>query len=220
MNESSPSPTIDLHTASEEDLACRVQRGCAESFDLLVERLQPRLLFVLRRRMRNFADAEDVAQKTLLRVYEKIQLYNPQQKFSPWLFTIAVRLATDHHRKAQLPTVAGESTAALVDPARDPAQQAMGREAAEDIWALAERVLKPDQWTALWLQYGEDQSVKEIAHTLDRTSVSVRVLLFRARQKLMPHLSQYTESFEPASEMAEASHPLATPTPQLVRMET
>jgi len=221
MNDSSPKTRSEaVSIESDEQLACRAQDGCTTSFTELVARLQPRLLFVLRRRLRNEADAEDVTQKTLLRAYEKLDLYDPSYKFSPWLFTIAFRLAADHHRKSRLPTVAGESASALVDTTPGPAQRAIDREGASDIWALAEKVLKPQQWTALWLQYGEGQTVKEIAVALGRTSVSVRVLLFRARQKLMPHLAQYAEEGDLGAIEAEAVPAQVAPTPQLVRTAT
>ncbi len=219
MNDlSSTTPTAALHATSDEDLARRVQAGCADSFNELAARLRPRLLFVLRRRLRNEADAEDVAQKTLLRAYEKIDIYNPARKFTPWLFTIALRLATDHHRHRQrIPhtQTPGESASAVADPQPTPAQQAIVQEQATDLWALAEKHLKPDQWTALWLLYGEGHTVKEVAQALGRTAVSVRVLLFRARKMLAPHLTKYTEAVD------QKTTNIATPsTPQVVRSES
>ncbi len=199
MNDSSAhNQASKLADVSEEDLARRVQEGCASSFSELAQRLQPRLLFVLRRRLGHYADAEDVTQKTLLRAFEKIHLYNPKQKFSPWLFTIALRLATDHHRKKQLPTTAGEPAYSVIDSQPNPMQQAIEQETSQDLWSMAEKILKPDQWTALWLSYGEGQTVKEIAKSLNRTTVSVRVLLHRARKALVPHLAKFAEleSFE------------------------
>ena len=194
-------PTLDaLHAASEEDLAGRVQVGCNQSFEVLVERLQPRLFFVLRRRLGNYADAEDVAQKTLLRAYEKIHLYDTTRKFSPWLFSIAIRLAADHYRKRQLPTEGtGELAVSVADQRSTPEQLAIEREHSIDLWDIAEQVLKPDQWTALWLLYGEGHAVKEIAQTLNRTAVSVRVMLFRARKALAPHLAEFAEFVDEAT---------------------
>ena len=225
MNDFSPTtPTAALHTTSDEDLARRVQAGCADSFNELAARLRPRLLFVLRRRLQNEADAEDIAQKTLLRAYEKMSLYDPARKFSPWLFTIALRLAADHHRKRQRtpPTqTPGESASAVADPQPTPAQQAITQEQSTDLWALAEQHLKPDQWTALWLLYGEGQTVKEIAQTLGRTAVSVRVFLFRARKTLAPHLAKYSEFVENTGAVDQKTPDIAIPsTPQVVRAES
>ena len=213
--------TAALHAASEEDLACRVQDGCADSFNELAERFRPRLMFVLRRRLQNEADAEDVAQKTLLRAYEKIDLYDLTRKFSPWLFTIALRLAADHHRQQKIPThPTGESASAVVDPQPNPTQQAITNEQSNHLWSHAQRLLKPDQWTALWLFYGEGQTVREIAQSLGRTTVSVRVLLYRARKILTPHLAKYTESVDNNIADEGSTEFICSPTPQVVRAES
>ncbi|MGI9428849.1 MAG: RNA polymerase sigma factor [Bythopirellula sp.] len=206
MNDSSATTSAALHAASEEDLACRVQAGCKESFNELARRLQPRLMYVLRRRLQHESDAEDVAQKTLWRAYEKIHLYNASRKFSPWLFTIAIRLAADHYRLRRLPTdPTGEAAATVIDPAPAPDQTAITSEHSSEIWELAQRLLKPDQWTALWLLYGEGQTTREIAKALNRTTVSIRVLLYRARKTLTPHLKVYTETADDQREEFVAS---------------
>ena len=215
MNESAVTTCAARQVASEEDLACRAQAGCQDSFNELAKRLQPRLLFLLRRRMQNESDAEDIAQKTLLRAYEKIHLYNTSRKFSPWLFTIAIRLATDHYRLRRLPTdPTGDAAATVIDPAPAPDQKAISSEHSADIWELAQRLLKPDQWTALWLLYGEGQSTREIATTLNRTTVSIRVLLYRARKTLTPHLKAYMETADQQQEEFIA------PALQVVRAES
>ena len=201
MNDLPPANrVVTLYAASEEELARRVQEGCHDSFTELVKRLQPRLLFALRRRLPQEADAEDVAQKTLLRAYEKIALYNPKRKFSPWLFTIAFRLASDYHRKRKLPTPPDESAASVPDPHPSPEQRTIANEQSQSLWSLADHLLKPEQWSALWLFYGEDQTVREIAQSLNRTTVSIRVLLYRARKTLAPHLASFVEPVENTSD--------------------
>lgn len=221
LNDSSPAtPTAALHAASEEDLAGRVQNGCADSFNELVARLQPRLLFVLRRRLKHEVDAEDIAQKTLLRAYEKIHLYDPTRKFSPWLFTIAFRLVADHYRQRKIPTEPNnEFATAIVDPQLNPAQQAINSEQSSDLWALAQRHLKPEQWTALWLLYGEGQTAREIAQTLGRTTASIRVLLYRARKKLAPHLAKFAMTTNKFTDEQPTDFVTRT-APQVVRAES
>jgi DNA-directed RNA polymerase specialized sigma24 family protein len=48
-------------------------------------------------------------------------------------------------------------------------------------------MLTEEQHTALWLRYAEELSPREVARVLERSEVSVRVMLFRARQALAPH---------------------------------
>jgi len=221
LNDSSPAtPTAAHPAASEEDLASRVQDGCVDSFNELVARLQPRLLFVLRRRLKHEVDAEDIAQKTLLRAYEKIHLYDPTRKFSPWLFTLAFRLVADHYRLRKIPTEpTDEFSTVIVDPQPTPVQLAINSEQSSDLWKVVQRHLKPEQWTALWLLYGEGQTAREIAQTLGRTTVSTRVLLYRARKKLAPHLAKFAKTTNKFTDDQQADFVTRT-APQAVRAES
>ena len=186
---------------SDEQLAVRVQEGCAASFAVLDHRLRPRLLHVLSRRLSTREDAEDVVQQTLLRVFEKIHLYDPRQRLSPWIFTIALRLAAQYVRRKQIPvTPESDDGHEFVDHARLPEDQAISHEERDQLWTLADKVLKPEQWTALWLFYGEEQSIKEVAQSLGRTKTSVSVLLFRARRTLLPHLRKLTHAMDSSAE--------------------
>jgi RNA polymerase sigma-70 factor, ECF subfamily len=183
---------VDL---SDERLAERVQAGSAEAFAELDRRFRPRLLHVLLRRLPTREDAEDVVQQTLFRMFEKIHLYDSQQRLSPWVFTIGLRLAAQHGRRKQLPAnQEAERPLDLTCPAPGPDEQFSRCEERDQLWDVADRVLKPEQWTALWLFYGEEQSIKEVAQSLGRTKTSVSVLLFRARRTLLPHLKRFAEA--------------------------
>jgi RNA polymerase sigma-70 factor (ECF subfamily) len=189
---------------SDEQLAARLQDGCAESFAELDRRLRPRLLHVLMRRLPTREDAEDVVQQTLFRVFEKIHLYDSNQRLSPWVFTIGLRLAAQHGRRKQLPVnQETERPLDLTCPAPGPEEQLSRREDRDHLWDVADRVLKPEQWTALWLFYGEEQSIKEVAQSLGRTKTSVSVLLFRARRTLLPHLKRFSKEGHAAELMPE-----------------
>jgi RNA polymerase sigma-70 factor (ECF subfamily) len=196
-----PTATTDPADRSDEQLAQRVQDGCAESFAELDRRLRPRLLHVLTRRLPTREDAEDVVQQTLLRVYEKIHLYDPRQRLSPWIFTIALRLAAGHSRRKTLPMGQQvDGPLELTDGSHSPPEQASRREERDQLWQIADRALKAEQWTALWLFYGEEQSIKEVAQSLGRTKTSVSVLLFRARKALLPHLKKLTVTEDDAAD--------------------
>ncbi len=201
---------IPLTDHTDERLAERVQAGCGESFAELDRRLRPRLLHVLTRRLPTQEDAEDVVQQTLLRVFEKIGLYDTRQRLSPWVFTIAVRLAAQQMRRKCLPMgQEAERQLELIDRTAAPDEQASRREERDNLWTVADRVLKTEQWTALWLFYGEEQSIPEVAQSLGRTKTSVSVLLFRARKILLPHLKKLfvTDHWQGESELAETPLP-------------
>jgi RNA polymerase sigma-70 factor, ECF subfamily len=192
--------TIRLDTSSEEALARRVQLGCVRSYEELDRRLRPRLVYLLTKRTGNREDAEDLAQQALMRAYQKIDRYNPRRGFRPWLFTIAIRLSIDAHRKRGI-RATGEGIERAQDSGPGPAETVSRRDGQRWLWALADRVLDPTQRTALWLHYGEQQNAKEIAGALGITAVHVRVLLYRARRTLMAHLDK------PASKRARRADP-------------
>ena len=58
----------------------------------------------------------------------------------------------------------------------------------ETLWATAKRVLKPLQFEALWLRYGEDLTIEETAHVMKTNQIRVRVLVHRARGILVRHV--------------------------------
>jgi RNA polymerase sigma-70 factor (ECF subfamily) len=55
------------------------------------------------------------------------------------------------------------------------------------LWEAA-RALGGDRYRVLWLRYGEDMSIEEIAAVVGRTKLAVRVLLHRARTSLAGRL--------------------------------
>jgi len=168
------------HEPSSEELARRAQRGCRASFAELVRRYAPRLQAFLCQRTSDYHDAEDLVQETFVKAYQNIERYRPSYKFSTWLFTIATRLAVSHGRKMR-------ARLRLIRPARHRsrwAEPAGPRERHEDLWLLARR-LTENQYRVLWLKYGQEMSIKEIAQIMHRSQVSVKVLLYRARISLL-----------------------------------
>ena len=76
-------------------LMLEVREGNAAAFEELVLRYQGRLLTVLRHLVGSREQAEDLAQEVFLRVYRARESYQPEAKFSTWLYTIANHLAAN-----------------------------------------------------------------------------------------------------------------------------
>ncbi len=64
------------------------------------------------------------------------------------------------------------------------------REEADNLWTLAKEVLGSEQYTAMWLRYGEDLSVAEVASAMRKTQVGIRVLLHRSRSLLVKTMTE------------------------------
>jgi len=90
---------------SDEQLLLSYRMGDRASFARLVERYQRELFHFLVRFLGDRAAAEDVFQEAFLQVHQSANLFDPQRRFKPWLFTIAANKARDLIRaQARRPT--------------------------------------------------------------------------------------------------------------------
>ncbi len=62
-------------------------------------------------------------------------------------------------------------------------ERSNAKENMDNLWQQARR-LPASQYTALWLRYAEDMSVREVAGVMGKTQVYVKVLLYRGRKRL------------------------------------
>jgi RNA polymerase sigma-70 factor (ECF subfamily) len=174
-------PKPSIAAISAEELAVRAREGSRVSFDELVARYRPRLVAFLARRLADPADAEDVAQETFLRAYDRLAQYDPSRPFATWLFTIGKNVAANH--------ALARSRRDARDRDSRPADTAIEDGAgASDLWQRAQAILSPDAYRMLWLRYAQGLTVREVAAELDRSSVAVKVMLFRARRRLLQEI--------------------------------
>ncbi len=180
------SPKLSQQT--DEELAARVAAGSRDSFEELVCRYSPRLFHFLRHKAQSDQDIEDIIQETFIKVYHNIDRYNPEWKFSTWLFTAANRLAISRLRYLN---VRSDSYMPHKPPS-GPEEEFIQNEEAKNLWDLAQTLPKR-QHEALWLRYLEGMSLIEIAEVLDIKQIHARVLLHRARLNLAKKLALTSE---------------------------
>jgi RNA polymerase sigma-70 factor (ECF subfamily) len=182
-----PAPTVEpaIVDMTAEQLAVAAQRGRRDCFELLAQRMRPRLHAFLRGKTARAEDADDLAQETLLRACDRLDQYDPRWRFSTWLFTIGAHLAADHFRTARRTTPVAEPG----DLASSADQVGAGdrfadRDAGRRLWQAARRALSERDYRLLWLRYADDLPVEDIAAQLGLRAAHVKVLLFRARRRL------------------------------------
>ncbi|MBL9199349.1 MAG: RNA polymerase sigma factor SigZ [Opitutaceae bacterium] len=115
----------------------------AAEFDSAVAELSARVRGFIRRRVRDDATADDLAQETLLRVYRSRAALRDGQRLEAWLYRIARTTLIDHYRRrppgAELP-------ADLADDRAEPADEvtaAMTRSLRRFLGELPERYREP-----------------------------------------------------------------------------
>ena len=164
--------------------------GDERAFDALFERWAGRVLRFVERMVGEASVAEDLVQETFVRVWRARERYQPEARFSTWLFTIAGNAARNElrrpfHRAPHDRVDDAEEGAPLVLAADDPPADVVvdarrtghGLEA-----ALAE--LPERQREALWLRAVEGLSYAEVAEALATSEKSVKALIHRARVAL------------------------------------
>jgi RNA polymerase sigma-70 factor (ECF subfamily) len=164
--------------SGEATLIDRARRGSAEAFTDLVGKYRPGLMRFLLTRSASFADAEDALQDTLISAYRYLNSYDSRWRFSTWLYRIAINNAA-RIRRAETVELGD-----LGDTENDPLAQCIAASEHENLWLAARRLLTDEVYTAMWLRYVEDMSMKDIATVLERTVSWTKVNLMRGRKIL------------------------------------
>jgi RNA polymerase sigma-70 factor (ECF subfamily) len=129
------------------------------------------------------AEAEDIVQETLIKVWNKREEWNSLESIEAYCLTLTKNLAIDMREKMDART---EELTEQHDRTQDDANPYEVLEQKERLmWVhrLMEE-LPEKQRTIMQMRDIEEKSYQEIAEALDITQEQVKVNLFRARQKV------------------------------------
>lgn len=155
-------------------------RGEPRAFEQLVDKYQKPIFNVAYRMVRDYDDAEDIAQNAFVKAYENLSAYNPKHKFFSWLYRMAVNEALNFlKQKNRLQGLSEDLQAGEQSPDKR-YEEAELSESLHD--ALME--LKVDHRAAIVLKHFEDLSYRDIGYILEIPEKTVKSRLFTARQLL------------------------------------
>jgi RNA polymerase sigma-70 factor, ECF subfamily len=197
-------PRVEVMARSDVQLMLAVKEGDELSFELLLRRYRTPLVNFLNRMVRDSGLAEDLAQEVFMRVYRARKEYEPNAKFTTWLFRIATNLALNavrdgRHRQMEISIDEkmddGEQEQARLDVA-DKTPNIENRLLARDRAAVirnAVESLPEKQRAAVLLHKYVELDYSEIARTLDCSESALKSLLFRAYETLRVQLAPLVE---------------------------
>jgi RNA polymerase sigma-70 factor (ECF subfamily) len=177
----------------------RIRDGDFAAFEQLIEIHQRSVIGTVAKMLGNPSEAEDISQQVFIRVWKSAARYEPQAKFTTWLFTITRNLVFNEVRRRQRkPTVSvqerEETTHRVVEdvqgssPDEDLLRSEMEAAIDRAIEALPEK-----QRLAVVLRRYEEMPYEEIGVVLSMSVPAVKSLLFRARTQLKESLQKYLD---------------------------
>ena len=166
--------------------------GEPETFGPIVERYQDAVFAVALARLRNFADAEDIAQEVFVEAFECLGRLNNPSRLGAWLRSIAIHRCIDHLRKRRenvgLEEIAEQVEAPSANPHTEIEQQELRNQVMVAIGQLSK---KQSETTTLFYINGYSQ--QEIASIQEVPIGTVRRRLHDAREKLKEGMIELVE---------------------------
>jgi len=184
---------VDHRNTDEAALVRRVQARDEMAFREIVERYQAKVFSIIFGILRNHNDAEDIAQQVFSKIYFSIKNFDFRSSLLTWIYKITVNECYDYLRKKRVRKLVYES-----DFSEEDAQRMQNTDAAIDQnpavdTRLAQRdligklmgKLSSEDRSLLLLKEVEGHSVEELSQMTGMNENTIKVKLFRARQKLL-----------------------------------
>lgn len=176
-----------MSDTSDEELLSLYADGDQAAARALMLRHAPRVLSLARRLLKDPAEAEDVTQEAMLRLWKIAPDWRTgEAKVSTWLYRVGSNLCTDRLRKKR--GVGLDEAPEMADETPNAENQMIAADRGHALRQAMDR-LPERQKLALTLRHLEEQSNPEIAEALETSVEAVESLLSRARRALAADLS-------------------------------
>lgn len=180
----------DIRILSDAELVSSVVAGRDSGFEELVRRYQRPIISYIYRMLNDYESSLDVSQEVFIKVYNSLERYSCDYKFSTWLYRIAHNAAIDHLRRnsvnaQSLETENGDGAyqIQIESPHPTPEQERERSEWRTEIEAVVKRL--PTAYRDLiLLRHSRDLSYEEIAEVTALPLGTVKNRLFRAREMM------------------------------------
>jgi len=169
----------------------KVLQGDTNAFAYLIDKYKNMVYTISIKIVKDHEDAEEIAQDSFLKAYQKLDTFKGKSKFSTWLYTIVYRNSISKIRKKNIVTT--DIDAFVLDnhttDLEFPQIEAIKNGEQKKYVAKAINNLKEMDALLITLFYLNENSVEEIEQITGLTKTNVKVKLFRARKKLFNELS-------------------------------
>ncbi|MDJ1467247.1 RNA polymerase sigma factor [Xanthocytophaga flava] len=171
----------------------RVLQGDVSAYRFLVERYKKMVYSISLKILNDAQHAEDAAQDSFVKAYERLHTFERKSKFSTWLYTITYRLCLNKLKEMKREfTFLTEQLPKWEDEERvlpgSFNEQDQERIIKESIQALPQQ-----EGLLVLLYYYEEKSIREIEQITGLMASNIKIKLHRARKVLERKLSYLIE---------------------------
>ncbi len=185
---------------SDEQLMMDFVNGNNEAMEMIYQRYKDKIFGFAYRMTASTSLAEEITSETFLAVIRNREAFDPNYKFSTWIFAIAKNKALDHLRSRRLLLFSWFKRdeedrgfeEGVVGEGEDP-RQALEMSDLQELVQRAVADLPLEQRQAFVLREYNNLSYEEIARIMDVSLSKVKVLIYRARQSLINRLRPFIE---------------------------
>ena len=188
-----PKARVDYQSTPEGSLVQRAQAGEEAAFREIVERYQSKVFSIIHGIVRQRNDVEDIAQQVFAKVFLSLRSFDFRSSLITWIYKITVNECFDYLRKRKVRKLVYES-----DMSEDEARRVENSEPSVDRQVpMDESLASRDYAVKLLTRVSEEErmllvmkevegfSVEELAQKTGMNENTIKVKLFRARQKLV-----------------------------------
>jgi len=169
---------------NEQELIAQILDGDEEAYAILIDRYKEGLYRHCFRFTHDEDEAEDIAHEAFIEAFVHLDRYNPQFRFSTWLYKIATNLALTHLRKRRTVRLDEGELDRIMSDLPGTIDLAMYQELREAVDAL------PTNYrTVVSMHYWHGKSYSEIAMQMGTSVGSIKSWMSRARKQLKEVLS-------------------------------
>jgi RNA polymerase sigma-70 factor, ECF subfamily len=183
---------VEVHN-EEAELVRRAQARDEIAFREIVERYQNKVFSIIYGILRNHNDAEDIAQQVFAKIYFSIGNFDFRSSLLTWIYKITVNECYDYLRKKKVRKLVYESDFTEEESSRLNNVESPNESKVPVDTRLADRDLvmkllskvSDEDRNLMLLKEVEGHSVEELAVMTGMNENTIKVKLFRARQKLV-----------------------------------
>ena len=182
-------------TANKGDdmLVKEIQSGNTMAFEALVLKYQPKLMSSLVGYTKSHDQAEELCQKTFIRVWQKIDSFRGESALFTWIYRIGINLAKNEfissHSKNSKITYSLDNDVHDFPQNISPESELISSESEKKIMSFIQS-LDIDTKTAFSLREAEGKTYDEIAEIINCPIGTVRSRIFRARQLIIEFMTK------------------------------